>query len=45
MNNSTMAAGVNVDQILYDVFIRAEWSLEGEILVSIHAWLNKMFSI
>ena len=30
-----MAAGE--DHILYDVFIRAEWSLEGEILVGIHS--------
>lgn len=30
-NNSIMAAGE--DSILYDVFIRAEWSLEGEVLV------------
>ena len=31
-----MAAGTErtVDHILYDVFIRAEWSLGGEILVS-----------
>ena len=31
-----MAAGVAGDNILYDVFIRAEWSLGGEILVSIY---------
>lgn len=28
-----MAAGITEDHILYDVFIRAEWSLGGEILV------------
>ena len=32
-----MAAEVTEDHILYDVFIRAEWILEGEILVSIHS--------
>ena len=31
-----MAAGITEDHILYDVFIRAEWSLGGEILVSIY---------
>ena len=29
-----MAAAMD-DQILYDVFIRSEWNLEGELLVSI----------
>ena len=29
-----MAAAMD-DQILYDVFIRPEWNLEGELLVSI----------
>lgn len=28
-------AAVMDDQILYDVFIRSEWNLEGELLVSI----------
>ena len=31
-----MAAGSREDHILYDVFIRAEWSLGGEVLVSIY---------
>ena len=36
MENSIMAAGGKDGHILYDVFIRAEWSLGGEILVSIY---------
>jgi len=31
-----MAAGITEEHILYDVFIRAEWSLAGEILVSVY---------
>ena len=30
-----MATALMNDQILYDVFIRSEWNLEGELLVSI----------
>ena len=30
-----MAAEITEDHILYDVYIRAEWSLGGEILVRI----------
>ena len=36
LTHSIMAARVNGEHILYDVFIRAEWSLEGEILVSVY---------
>lgn len=34
-------AAVGEDNILYDVFIRAEWSLEGEVLVGFILLLYK----
>ena len=37
-------AAAGEDNILYDVFIRAEWSLEGEVLVGFILLLYNMSS-
>ena len=37
-------AAAGEDNVLYDVFIRAEWSLEGEVLVGFTLLLYNMSS-